>query len=113
MLSKLALSAYRIMWVIVSFDIPTCDSTCRKKAALFRKNLLGDGFIMFQYSVYIRHCGSREHADVHMARVRSFLPDIGKVSIMRITDKQFGEIEVVYGKQPALPPDSPCLFEEF
>ena len=112
MLSKLALSAYRIMWVIVSFDIPTCDRASQKKAALFRKNLLGDGFRMFQYSVYIRHCGSREHAEVHMARVRGFLPDIGSVCMLRITDKQFGEVEVMYGKQPTPPPDPPGLFDE-
>lgn len=113
MLSRLALSAYRVMWIMVSFDIPTCDKHSRASATQFRKDLLGDGFRMFQYSVYIRHCGSREHADVHMERVRNFAPDVGMVSMMRITDKQFGEIEVMYGKRRTPPPEPTQLFDEF
>ena len=54
---------------------------------------------MFQFSIYVRHCGSSENAEVHMKRVRSFLPELGKVGIMCITDKQFGAIELFYGKK--------------
>lgn len=111
MLSKLALSAYRIMWIIVSFDIPTCDRECRKKATQFRKDLIGDGFNMFQYSVYLRHCFSRENADTHIARVRGFFPGIGSVSIMRVTDKQFGDIITIMGKPK--PPSTATLFDDF
>lgn len=113
MLSKLALSAYRIMWVIVFFDIPTSDRTCRKKAAQFRKDLQGDGFNMFQYSVYIRHCFSRENADTHISRIKKFFPGIGSVGILRITDKQFGDIETIYGSKPAPPPSPGSLFDDF
>lgn len=113
MLSNLALSAYRIMWIIVSFDIPTCDRVCRKKAAQFRKDLIGDGFNMFQYSVYLRHCFSRENADAHIARVRGFFPGIGSVSIMRVTDKQFGDIITLIGKHKAPPPSPDRLFDDF
>lgn len=101
------------MWVIVSFDIPTTDTVSRKKAAQFRKDLLGDGFRMFQYSVYIRHCTSRENADAHIARVRSFWEGCGTASILRITDKQFGEVETLCGDgYTTEPPDPDALFEE-
>ena len=33
----------------------------------------GFGFTMLQYSIYIRHCNSRENTDVHIIRVRSIL----------------------------------------
>lgn len=113
MLSNLALSAYRIMWILVSFDIPTCDSECRKKAAQFRKDLMGDGFNMFQYSVYFRHCFSRENADAHVARVQGFFPGIGSVGIMRVTDKQFGDIITIIGKHQTLPPAPDTPFDDF
>lgn len=101
------------MWIIVAFDIPTSDPVSRKKAAQFRKDLLGDGFRMLQYSVYIRHCPSRENSDTHVARVRSFWQGCGMVSILRITDKQFGEVETLCGDgQPTEPPDPDSLFEE-
>jgi len=93
------LNKYRIMWVMVFFDLPTNTKKERKQAGLFRKRLLQDGFSMFQYSIYMRHCPSRENAEVHIKRVKSFLPPDGHVVIMQITDKQFGMIEIFYSKQ--------------
>lgn len=94
------LNEYRIMWVLVLFDLPTETKKERKDAADFRKRLMGDGFTMFQFSIYLRHCPSRENADVHIRRVKQLLPHTGKVGIMCITDKQFGQMEVFYGMKP-------------
>ena len=87
------------MWVLVLFDLPTETKKDKKAYVDFRKNLQRDGFTMFQFSIYVRHCASRENAQVHIKRVKSFLPDYGKVGIMCITDKQFGDIEIFYGKK--------------
>ncbi len=57
-----------------------------------------DGFTMMQYSVYMRHSASDENAHVHITRVKSCLPPDGEVRIIKITDKQFENIEVFYGK---------------
>ena len=92
-------SEYRIMWVMVLFDLPTETKKERKASAEFRKRLMGDGFSMFQYSIYIRHCASIENADVHIRRVKAILPEYGNVCIMCITDKQFGNIQVYYGRK--------------
>ena len=43
---------------------------------------------------------SYENAEVHIKRVKSFLPEFGQVGIMCITDKQFEQIELFYGKKP-------------
>ena len=88
------------MWILVLFDLPTETKKERKSYAEFRKNLIRDGFTMFQFSTYIRHCASHENAAVHIKRVKSFLPEYGKIGIMCITDKQFGDIELYYGKKP-------------
>lgn len=96
-------SEYRIMWLLVLFDLPTETKKDKKAYALFRKNLIKDGFTMFQFSIYIRHCASMENAEVHKKRVKSFLPEFGKVGIICITDKQFGNIELFYGSKPQQP----------
>lgn len=93
------LSEYRVMWVLVLFDLPTETKKDKKAYADFRKKLQRDGFTMFQFSIYVRHCASSENADVHIKRVKSFLPEYGQVGIMCITDKQFGNIELFYGKK--------------
>jgi CRISPR-associated protein Cas2 len=95
------LNAYRIMWVMVFFDLPTDSPAERKVASKFRKEILSDGFSMFQFSIYLRHCPSRENADVHTKRVKKLLPEKGHVGILSITDKQFGDMEIFYGKKVA------------
>lgn len=87
-------SQYRVMWVLIFFDLPTDSKKERKAASDFRKRLLKDGFNMFQFSIYVRHCPSRENADVHIRRVKAILPEFGQVAMVTITDKQFGEIEL-------------------
>jgi len=90
-------SAYRIMWILVLFDLPTETKKDRKEYTKFRKKLLKDGFAMFQFSAYWRHCASRENMHVHMKRVKKSLPEKGSVGILTITDKQFGMMEIFYG----------------
>lgn len=97
-MTEIRLNAYRIMWLFVFFDLPVSTKKEMKAAALFRKNLEKDGFSMMQFSVYIRHCGSRESMDVHIKRVKSLLPETGKVSILSVTDKQYGDIHNFWGK---------------
>lgn len=92
-------SEYRIMWVLVFFDLPTETKKDKKAYARFRKELQRDGFSMFQFSIYVRHCPSKENADVHIRRVKLILPEYGKVGILCITDKQFGAMELFYGKK--------------
>ena len=98
------ISEYRILWVLVFFDLPTETKRERKAASDFRKQLLKDGFTMFQFSIYIRHCSSQENANVHIKRIKAMLPEFGHVGILCITDKQFGRIELFYGKKPSPPP---------
>ena len=82
------------MWILVLFDLLTETKKERKDYARFRKDILGDGFTMFQFSIYIRHCPSKEVANMHIARVKKMLPPNGNVGILCITDKQFGEMEI-------------------
>lgn len=93
------ISEYRVMWLMVLFDLPTETKRDIRAYSVFRKNLMKDGFTMFQFSIYIRHCASMENAEMHIKRVKSFLPEFGKVGIICITDKQFGNIELFFGKK--------------
>jgi len=52
------LSAYRLMWLFVLFDLPVDTQSARRAYAQFRKSLLKDGFFRVQYSVYARVCAS-------------------------------------------------------
>lgn len=107
------LNGYRIMWLFVFFDLPTETKKDRRNAGLFRKDLLKDGYQMMQYSVYVRHCASSESADVHEKRIFGSLPPLGKVSVLRITDKQFGNILNFWGKAEVPKEPMPLQLELF
>jgi len=112
-MSQYRLNAYEIMWLFVFFDLPVTTKKERKLATAFRKMLEKDGFSMMQFSVYTRHCASRESADVHVKRVKQKIPEKGQVSIMMITDKQYGDIYNFWGKKSMALPDTPKQLELF
>lgn len=93
------INAYRIMWILVMFDLPTETKLQRKNYSQFRKKMIGDGFNMFQFSMYLRHCPSKENALVHLNRVKKIMPSEGHIGIILITDKQFGMMEVFSGRK--------------
>ena len=65
------LNQYRSLWILVFFDLPTETRKERK-----------------------------ENAEVHTKRIKNNLPEHGKIGVMQITDKQFGMMELFYGKKP-------------
>ena len=107
------LNEYRILWILVFFDLPVVTKKERKVAARFRKDIMKDGFYMFQFSIYLRHCPSRENADVHIKRVKKILPELGHVGILTVTDKQFGAMELFYGATITDLPKVPQQLELF
>ena len=106
-------SEYRIMWVMVFFDLPTETKKEKHAYALFRKQLQLDGFSMFQFSIYVRHCASMENAEVHIKRVKNILPELGNVAIICITDKQFDNIQVFKGTKVVSKQPQPQQLELF
>ncbi len=104
---------YRILWVFVSFDLPTETKKDRKNYTRFRKSLLKDGFNLLQFSLYVRHCNSAENAEVHKKRVMSNLPEKGEVAVYMLTDKQFGAIEFFRSTKKVDAPGTPQQLELF
>ncbi len=95
----LTFGSFRSMWVMVLFDLPTETKADTRNYTRFRKNLLKDGFSMLQFSVYTRHSASDENAEVHIKRVKQWLPPCGEVRIIKITEKQFERMQVYWGSK--------------
>lgn len=91
------ISGYRLMWMIVMFDLPVVTREDRKEYTRFRNYLLDCGFTMSQYSVYFRLVSSKERVAQFERKISQALPDHGKVQIITITDKQYGNIKAFFG----------------
>ena len=112
-MSENRINAYHVMWLFVFFDLPVTTKKERKDATQFRMSLEKDGFSMMEFSVYVRHCPSKENMDVHIKRVQLAIPATGLISILSVTDKQFSNIKNFYGKveKPIL--ETPLQLELF
>jgi CRISPR-associated protein Cas2 len=92
------LSGYRLMWMMVLFDLPVQTKKERKAATKFRKFLLDQGFEMSQYSVYMRFCAGKEQAEAYSRKVEKAVPSTGKVHMVYLTDKQYENIVTFDGR---------------
>jgi CRISPR-associated protein Cas2 len=108
-----ALSGYRIMWVMVLFDLPVGTKKERKAATKFRHALLELGFEMSQYSVYLKACAGKEQAEATGRRVETAMPPSGKVHFVQITDKQYENIRTYRGRKREPSPKNPSQFTLF
>ena len=107
------LSGYRLMWILVMFDLPVVEKAERKAAMDFRNTLLDMGFEMSQFSVYMRFCSSQSQIDTYCTQVERNLPVGGNVNILQFTDKQYERIITFYGKSRQRRKKSPDQFELF
>ena len=107
------LSGYRIMWMIVMFDLPVIEKAERKAATEFRNSLLDMGFEMSQFSVYMRFCTSQSQVETYCRRVEQKLPSGGKVNILQFTDKQYERIITFRGKAKQKANKIPDQFDLF
>lgn len=100
----------RLMRILVMFDLPVKTKAQRRSAAQFRNFLVGDGYHMVQFSVYARICNGRDSVEAHRRRIMLALPLQGSVRVLVITEKQYGAIELLVGKQTVY--DKPQQFEQ-
>lgn len=91
------MNGYRIMRVLVFFDLPTDSPKARKDYRIFRKFLINEGFLMLQFSVYHRMLLNSTNAESLITKIRRRTPGDGYVSILKITERQFARMEFVAG----------------
>ncbi len=108
-----ALSAYRIMWVMALFDLPVLTKDERSRATKFRTFLLDQGFVMMQLSCYIKFTAGKEQADALATKVGAEVPKGGKVDILFFTDAQYGNIKSFRSLGQSLRPGKPDQLQLF
>ena len=93
------LTGWSMMWIICMFDVPVRTKTEMRKATRFRNLLLDNGFVMKQFSVYIKPVKKLVcRTNNHEKNFAKFIPDNSSVSFIYITDKQYLMTENYLGK---------------
>lgn len=83
---------------MVLFDLPVETSQQRKEYRHFRKALLNEGFVMIQYSVYVRVCVNKQAAKFMEKRISNFVPKVGLIQTMMVTEKQYNDMHFLSGE---------------
>ena len=85
------------MRLLLMFDLPVITIEDKKNYSKFRNNLIDDGFIMIQYSIYVRICKNQDDLFKHINRVKSFAPPKGNIRLLQITEKQYEQMIMLRG----------------
>lgn len=90
-----SISGYRKMVLFVMFDISTETKKDLEKYRKFRTKLLELGFIMFQYSIYIRFCRSLAIAQKYEKKIEQNAPNNGSIRVMKVTESQYENMKTI------------------
>lgn len=85
------------MRTIVFFDLPVVSNSDKKKYIQFRKNLINEGFIMMQNSVYSKLVLNTQQTILLKSRIRKFSPNKGIIQILTLTESQYNSMEYIIG----------------
>lgn len=86
------------MRILVFFDLPVTTPANRRDYARFRKQLIKDGFVMLQQSVYVKLAANQNAASAYVAAVKKARPPAGVVQTLVVTEKQFQKMEMICGE---------------
>ena len=96
------MSSFKIMWLMLMFDLPTKSKKDKKRYHWFHDELDKEGFMMLQYSVYGKIFSSPESANYGKKRIKDFIRKNiknGNIRILTFTDKQFSNMDVIIGEK--------------
>lgn len=85
-------------WLFVMFDLPTDTAEERRLASRFRNDLLDAGYLMLQYSVYVRSAVTLDKKESFLSYLREINPNTGSIKCLFITDSQWGQMENISNK---------------
>ncbi len=94
------MSQYREMRMFVIFDLPTTTKEDLRIYNRFRKNIINEGFIMVQFSVYSRFCRNDSEYLKFVRRIKTIAPEKhGNIRIFGMTERQYEKMHLISSKK--------------
>lgn len=85
------------MRIILFFDLPMITEDDKRIYTRFRKQLVRNGYMMLQFSVYSKICTNREAAVNNILKIKKNVPEKGSIRILLVTEKQYSKMEIILG----------------
>lgn len=91
------------MRLLLMFDMPTDTASDRKAYRKFKKYILGEGFIMHQFSVYSKILLNSTAKNAMVGRLQANTPKNGLITLLVVTEKQFARMIYLSGDKDESP----------
>ena len=85
------------MRIILFFDLPMITEDDKRIYTRFRKELVRNGYMMLQFSVYSKICTNREAAVNNILKIKKNVPEKWSIRILLVTEKQYAKMEIILG----------------
>ncbi|MCB7076055.1 CRISPR-associated endonuclease Cas2 [Caldibacillus thermoamylovorans] len=85
------------MRMVLFFDLPMNTKEERRIYNKFRKFLVSNGFVMLQFSVYVKIFPNRISLFQYIEGLKRNLPSKGNIRIMAVTEKQYEKMLLLVG----------------
>ncbi len=89
----------KYMKMLCMFDLPVDTADQQRAYRKFRKDIMSEGFMMIQYSVYVRTCPNRQFANQLEKRLQKIMPKEGNVRLLTVTEKQYDDMKIMVGSK--------------
>lgn len=87
------------MRIFCMFDLPMDTKKEQRGYRQFRKELLSNGFVMLQYSIYYRVVQNRSAGKKFESKLKRMTPSAGEVRLLYVSEKQFEDMQLLVGSK--------------
>ncbi len=87
----------RFMRIMIIFDLPTVESYEKKEYRQFRKELIKNGYIMIQFSVYLKSFNHQIKLNDEVIKISKYIPKSGNIRAILLTEHQWANAAFICG----------------
>ena len=87
------------MRIMIMFDLPSKEDYEKKEYTVFRKNLIKNGYIMMQFSVYIKCVTMQNKTEQEINKIKNFIPQNGNIRVIEISENQYKNMRIILGNK--------------
>lgn len=87
----------KYMRIILMFDLPSKEDYEKKEYRVFHNALIKNGYVMMQFSIYIKATNSHTKIKREVDKIRKYIPKSGNIRVLSITEKQYLNMEIILG----------------
>lgn len=91
------MSEIKYMRLFLFFDLPSKEDYEKKDYRIFHNALVRNGYIMMQFSVYVKATNSFSKIKREIDKLRKYIPKSGNIRIISVTETQYANMEIILG----------------